>query len=212
MLPFTAEQFFGVFADYNRATWPAPALAYAAGVVMLAGVLAGRPAWAGRAIAAGLATLWLWTGLAYHWVHFAPVNPAARLFAVGFAAQAALFLWFGTVKGCLTFAAPRHRFGLVAGMMLVAYAALLYPWLGAVSGHRWPAAPTFGVTPCPLTIFTFGLLMMARGRVPAVLLVLPVLWAAIGGSAAVLLGVLPDWMLPVSAAAALALRWRAAAP
>jgi len=31
MLPFTIEQFLGVFASYNRAIWPAQVLAYLMG-------------------------------------------------------------------------------------------------------------------------------------------------------------------------------------
>ena len=34
-------------------------------------------------------------------------------------------------------------------------------------GQRYPAVPMFGITPCPLTIFTCGLLLLARRGVPA---------------------------------------------
>jgi hypothetical protein len=79
---------------------------------------------------------------------------------------------------------------------------VLYPLLGIASGHAYPRAPTFGVTPCPTAIFTFGVLLLAQGAVPARLLVLPTLWAAVGVSAAVQLGVRED--LGLAAAAVLA--------
>ena len=56
----------------------------------------------------------------------------------------------------------------------------------------------FGVTPCPVTIFTFGLLLLTMRPVPRGLLVIPFVWSLIGGSAAVLLYVPQDWLLLVS--------------
>lgn len=49
--------------------------------------------------------------------------------------------------------------------------------------------------PCPTTIFTFGILLMARAPVPGVVLVAPMLWAAIGAVAAFSLGVTQDLAL-----------------
>lgn len=56
----------------------------------------------------------------------------------------------------------------------------------------------FGVSPCPVTIFTFGLLLMTTGRFSYWLLVIPFIWSVIGGSAAILLDVRQDWLLLVS--------------
>jgi hypothetical protein len=78
-------------------------------------------------------------------------------------------------------------------MGLAAY-ALAYPALNVVAGHTYPASPTFGV-PCPTGIFTTGLLLTAAKPLPIAALVVPVLWAIIGGSAALLLGVTTDYVL-----------------
>jgi hypothetical protein len=64
----------------------------------------------------------------------------------------------------------------------------------------------FGVTPCPTTIFTFGVLLLSARPLPALLLVIPLAWAAIGGSAAVLLGVREDLTLTAAAAIAVMLQ------
>jgi hypothetical protein len=53
----------------------------------------------------------------------------------------------------------------------------------------------FGITPCPLTLFTFGILLLASGRIRWSLLVVPGAWSLIGGSAAFLLDVPQDWPL-----------------
>ncbi|MDQ7813119.1 DUF6064 family protein, partial [Brevundimonas sp.] len=81
---------------------------------------------------------------------------------------------------------------------------LVYPLIGVLSGERYAEMPLFGVTPCPLLIFTFAVMILAA-RVPWWLWIVPLLWSAIGGSAAVLLSVPQDWALPLFALAAVAI-------
>lgn len=194
MLPFTTDQFFAVFASYNAAIWPAQPAAYLVGAAALVFALCGGQL-AGRVVPAALAALWLWTGAAYHLLHFAPINPAARLFGVAFLLQGLLFLAAAASSRALAFEPIRGGWRRGFGLLLVAYAAVLYPLLGRLAGHPWPEVPSFGVTPCPVTIFTFGVLLLTAAHVPAWLLVVPALWSVVGGSAAVLLAVPQDWML-----------------
>lgn len=77
------------------------------------------------------------------------------------------------------------------------YALILYPLLGHLLGHRYPALPTFGL-PCPTTIFTLGLLLFAAPPLPRSAFVVPVLWAGVGSIAAFKLGVLQDLGLMVA--------------
>ena len=203
MLPFTPEQFLDVFAAYNRAVWPAQALAGLLGLAMEA--LLRRPSRAAdRFIGVGLAVLWAWTGVVYHGLYFSRVNPAALLFGALFVLQAAALCHAALLRGSLHFGASRTATGGL-GWALVGYALVAYPLLGLWSGQRWPALPMFGITPCPLTIFTFGLLALTRGRVPWWLLAIPLGWSLIGGSAAWLLSVPEDWPLPLSGLAVLPL-------
>jgi hypothetical protein len=191
VLPFSAEQFFAVFARYNEAIWPAQIVAYAAGagVVVLTMV---RRRWSGTAVAIVLAALWLWTGVAYHALHFAPINRLAYVFAGLYALQAALWVWQG--RRLRFSGASAAATGLAVA--LIAYAAIVYPAVGWAAGHAYPAAPTFGVTPCPLTLFSLGVLLLAPSA-PRLLYVVPLLWSLIGGSAALLLDVPQDWALLV---------------
>jgi hypothetical protein len=200
-LPFTAGQFFEVFARYHAGVWPAPLVL--TGLALLAlGLVFWPAAAAGRWIAAILALLWAWMALAYHLAYFAAINPAAPLFAALFLLGAIGFAWVGAVRGRLRFAPTRAARGWV-GAALLLYALVVYPALGHLLGHRYPALPTFGL-PCPTTIFTVGLLMFARSPVPRSVFAVPVLWSLVGATAAFSLGVWQDLGLLAAAAVGLA--------
>ena len=197
-MPFSAEQFFEVFRRYNEAVWPAQVLLLAGGLVTV--VLAFRPA-AGRAASAILAFLWLWTGAVYHIGFFREINPVAVVFGVVFALQAGFFAWTGVLRGGLTFHPERSARG-VAGGFLILYALAIYPIVGALIGHRYPAAPTFGL-PCPTTIFTLGVLLWARPPVSWWLIVVPAFWSGVGTIGALQLRVPEDFGLTVAAVVAI---------
>ena len=78
------------------------------------------------------------------------------------------------------------------------YAMIAYALIGVATGHHYPEIPMFGVTPCPVTIFTLGMFLLTTGPVPKGLLVVPFFWFLIGGSAAILLHVPQDWVLLAS--------------
>ena len=185
-LPFTAADFFAVFARYNTAVWPAQLLLL--GVALWICVAVARGAWR-RATLGLLAALWVWMAVGYHLRFFAAINPAARIFAILFLAAAGLLAWAALARRELgpRPTGPRR----IAGWSLVAYALVLYPLLGLADGQRYPAFPTFGL-PCPTTLFTLGVLLLLSASTPRVLFVPPLLWAAVGTSAAVGLGVVED--------------------
>jgi hypothetical protein len=192
-LPFTREQFFDLFAAYNTAVWPALVVLWIASAAVSVLLLSSRRP-PDRWISALLAVHWIWSAVAYHAVFFTRINPAAWLFAALFVVQGALFFWAGVVHGHLSFA-PRRNGRAAVAWLLVAY-SLLYPGINAVQHLTWSRSPTFGV-PCPTTIFTAGLLMLAQ-RGSWNLSIVPVIWSLIGGSAAFLLGVRADYALPIA--------------
>ena len=196
--PFSADQFFEVFARYNDAVWPAQAaLLVIALIAVGAAVRRSGSAGSSRLVVALLAMLWAWMGLVYHIGFFRSINTAATLFGGLFLAQAGLLLWYAMRRETLHFAHPAGVRG-AAGAALIVYALVVYPLLGAALGHRYPAAPTFGL-PCPTTIFTLGLLLWTKHPVPWAVLIVPVGWAVVGTSAALQLGMVEDLGLPVAA-------------
>ena len=200
-LPFTIAQFAEVFRAYNESIWPGQWILNALALVSLAAAFTGRRR-ASQIASLVLAALWVWTGLVYHAWFFHAINPAAIVFAAAFVLQGLMIGWFGVVMGGVRFAARRNA-ATAVGLLLIAYALVVYPLISRAIGHRYPAAPTFGV-PCPTTIFTLGLFLLAAPALPRMLLVIPVAWAIVGLSAVLQLGMWEDWGLPVAAIAALA--------
>jgi hypothetical protein len=195
-LPFSREQFLDVFAAYNTALWPAAAILWLATLAGAVQLVSDRAH--GVGLSALLAVHWAWSGVAYHARVFSGINPVAWFFAAGFVVQAAALAWTGVAHARLRFdwgRSPRHA---LAGVLLVL--ALAYPGLTLATGHAWPRTPTFGV-PCPTTLVTAGLLLAAVPPLPRWLVVIPVQWSIVGGSAALLSGVVPDLMLFVAGAA-----------
>jgi hypothetical protein len=183
-LPFTREEFFEVFARYNVDVWPLQWGLVAAGLIA-AGVLFRRSAHKERVCLALLSLLWAWMGAVYHLQYFASINPAAVGFGVLTLAEGGLLAW-AAAKSELRFA--WRGVGRWVGLALVAYGLAVYPLLNVALGHEFPAVPTFGL-PSPTTIFTLGLLWWLRGGHVRILVVIPLLWCAVGGSAAFALGV-----------------------
>jgi len=194
MLPFSHAQFIEVFTRYNANVWPAQIAAYFLALAMVVAILSPLRT-KGRLVAGGLALMWLWTGVAYHGVHFSAINNAAYLFGALFVIQG-LLLTRAALTDTLRFASSGKAKSWL-GWSLVAYATILYPALGLWFGFRAVELPMFGITPCPVTIFTFGIFLLAA-PVSRWLLAVPVLWALIGGSAAFLLRVPQDWVLLAS--------------
>jgi hypothetical protein len=193
-LPFTREQFFDMFAAYNATLWPGVLPLWIASVLVAVLLFARSHHASNRVIATLLAVHWAWSALAYHVAFFTSINPAAWLFAALFLVEAVLFVWWGTMRGSLRFATEPSPWAGLA-WILIGY-SLVYPAINAAQHGTFSRIPTFGV-PCPTTIFTAGLLMLATPR-PWALSIVPIVWSAIGGSAAALLGVRADYALPVA--------------
>lgn len=201
-LPFTNEQFFGVFRLYNSTVWPAQVFLVLLAVLAIVFIALRRP-WSGAAVSAVLALLWVWLGAAYHLAFFARINPVAYGFGALSIAGGLLFAWHGVICRRFEFAFDRS-FRTALGIALLAFALVVYPVWSTLAGHGYPELPTFGL-PCPTTIFTIGVLALASGARLRAVLAVPILWSLVGGQAAFLLDVKPDLGLLVAGVAAVGL-------
>lgn len=205
-IPFSVEQFYGVFQDYNNAVWPAQIALVLLALAVVALVLRPQP-WCGVAVSAVLAFLWVWIAVVYHLIFFTRINPLAYAFAAVSMAGAAVFVWQGVVQRRLTFSWVAG-WRAVSGSALIVFALVVYPVWSAVAGHSYPAGASFGL-PCPTTIFTIGVLAFAQRPSPRWALVVPVLWCFVGAQAAFLLSVPPDLGLIAAAVVGLGLLFTA---
>lgn len=194
-LPFTAQQFFDVFAHYNQSVWPAQVLLNLAALIAIV-YLFHRGLYSGRIISGILALLWAWTGIVYHMIFFVEINKAAMAFGTLFLIGCIVFLWIGVIKKRLHFDTTDSTH-YVLGTGLIAFGLIIYPIISWKFGHSYPAMPTFGL-PCPNTIFTIGLLCFLSKPYPWYVWLAPVLWSAVGSQAAFLLGVYQDLGLLVA--------------
>jgi hypothetical protein len=204
LIPFTIDEFLDVFRWYNEAVWPAQwVMVLLAAATTVVAVRTRRPT---RAPLLLLSALWLWMAIVYHLAFFRSINPAAAVFGALFIMQAGFLLWLAFREPVRHFTIQRDSVSLLGGSIIV-FSLIVYPLLGWLLGHRYPYAPSFGL-PCPTTVFTFGLLLLAQPALPRSVFIIPVLWSVIATSAALQLGMMEDLSLPAVAiiASAVALR------
>ncbi len=187
-LTLTLAALLATFESYNLAIWPMQVLAYALGLVAL--FFAIRPGrYSSRIISGILCFLWLWTAIVFFPFYFGPVYTPAYGFGLLFLIQGLVFL-ASVVKPRISFGFHGSVYSIV-GLLFVAYAMIGYPVFGYFLGHVFPQSPPFGLTPCPATIYTFGLFLLTDKKVPRLFLVIPLLWG-LGGILPVSIGILED--------------------
>ena len=195
VLPFTVEQFYGVFREYNMTLWPAQIFLLTLAVVAVALVVFPRR-WSGLGVSFILAFLWAWLGLAYHLSFFTVISPLAYGFAAMSVIGSLILFWQGVVRRRLEFRLA-NNVRTAVGVLLIVFALVVYPAWSIYAGRYYPNLVTFGL-PCPTTIFTIGLFTFTIRPSPRSPLMVPVLWSFVGGQAAFLFGVPQDFGLFVA--------------
>lgn len=188
-LPFTAEQFLQVFTNYNQTIWPLQILFILLAVICII-LIFRKSKYTNTIVTLFLAFFWLWMGLVYHIIFFAQINPAAYLFGALFIVESILVIYYGIIRKEFELVYNRDLFSY-SGITLILFAIVIYPLIGFSVGHIYPASPTFGL-PCPTTIFTLGILLFIKGKLPFGLIIIPVIWSLIGFTAALKLGIYED--------------------
>lgn len=202
LLMFEPRTYYRLFERINGELWPAPLLTLTLGLVLL--VLA----WRGRAPRAALLLLvpaWLAVAVAFHWQRYAPINFLAPWYA-----------WVSVLEGALLLVAAAGRVKWLdpgtdqppdrAGVALLAFAVLLQPLIGVVSGRAWGAVELFGLAPDPTALATLGVVLAFRGR--WVLLVIPVLLALASGATLWAMEAADAWVTPLVAVLGVVRSWR----
>lgn len=190
MFPFDAEVLASSHALYNAAIWPAQVVALAAALAALWLAISPQP-WRGRALGAILAAGWLWCGAVFFLGHMARLDFMAPVYGWAFIAEAVLLLWALVLRGGTLHAAAGVRGGLV--LLLAAAAVFGLPLVSGLAGPGFAAAGVVGVAPAPTVLLTLAVLLLVEGRSRWLLLIVPVLWAAVAAVTGWVLGV-PEYL------------------
>lgn len=188
-LPFSLTDFLNVFKDYNQSVFPLQVVFYFIAFLCVYILFTGIKN-LNRKVSIVLSFFWLWMGIVYHIIFFSEINKAAYIFGGLFILQGLMFAGCGLIRKKLSFEYTKSA-AKNAGIVLIAYALIIYPVLGTLLGHAYPYSPTFGL-PCPTTIFTFGILLFANKKMPMHLLIIPLLWSVVGFTAALNLTIYED--------------------
>jgi hypothetical protein len=169
-----AESWWETIRAYNAAVFPLQAVVVLAAVVLTYLVFARPSERSDKLMKAYLSLLCAWNGLVFFLV-YGRYLPGTILGAPLFILAAILFAWdlrVGKTRFRLP-EAPWQRFA--TGFLILL--ALLYPLLGAAFDHYYPESCTFGVMPCPTTVFALALLSSALPQADRKVYSLLLVWA-----------------------------------
>ena len=181
------DDFFNTLQSYNEAFLSITVFTFLLGVLIV--YLAARKSKnSSRVISAIMSFLWIWSGIVFFIIYYGPIDAEFLgltmpgvwyLGGILFLIQSFLFLFFGVVKSSLSFKFSSEISSVIGALMIV-YAMIIYPIIGFLSSYGFPRYPIFGTAPCPLTIFTVGLLQWSDREIPLVIVVIPFIWALMG--------------------------------
>ncbi len=173
------KDFYNIFYRYHSALWPMIIITYILGIIII--ILAVRKSDnSSKIISAILAFLWIWVGIFFFLIYGLSVNPQFYLVSgILFIIQSILFLYYGVFKERIYFRVEKEIYSFI-GILIIIYALIIYPLIEIFTGHVYPAAPIFGMDPCPVCIFTFGVLLLTDKKIPLRLVIIPFLWSLSG--------------------------------
>ncbi len=203
--PFTTEQFFEVFKNYNSGIFPTQIFLFFLGLLLFF-LVTSKIKRKNNYIGVILGLFWIWTGLVYHIIYFTEINKVALVFGSMFILEGIFILIETFRKNSFEFTFKKGTDGYT-GYFIMFFGLILYPLIGYLTEGDPKTVISLGL-PCPSTIFTFGLFILSSSSLKKYLLIIPVLWSLIGLSAAINFGVYQDFMLIISAIVTLILVFR----
>jgi len=174
----SVELFYQRMFEYNSDMWPVMIFTYVLAVLVII-LSIKRFKFSDTIITSVLGFLWIWNGLIEFIIYFGSVS--AQYYAWGslWILQGVLFIWFGIMKANFIFKIGKDIYS-ITGLIIILFALVVYPIIGFLTDHGYPHGPIFGIAPCPVCIFTFGILLFNNKKLPLFILVLPFLWSLTG--------------------------------
>ena len=198
-------EFFTRLIWYHTTFWPLILVTYVLGFIAISSIYL-QYRFTNQVVVGLFIFLWMWVGVVFWVLYYGnfimqipPFQIAGMMYMVGalFIIQGALFIYYGLYKRTLSF---RFTFDwyFIISIFFIIFALLLYPIIGILTGYPLLTYPIFGIAPCPVFIFTLGLLLQTEKRVPTLLLIIPIIWGIMGIMPVLYLNVWADIMVIVS--------------
>ncbi|MHA1993931.1 MAG: DUF6064 family protein [Candidatus Hodarchaeales archaeon] len=195
----SVEQFFELIRTYNNTFWPLIWITYLLGFIVFY-YSYNKTESSDKLISGFLALLWIWVGMIFWIGTFGPFPFSIFgltftgnwiLLGIMFIIQGCLFIYYGIIKPSLSFRFEKKSH-IYLGILFFLYSLLFYPLIGFLTGHPYPDYPIFGIAPCPVTIFTFGMVLWTDKRVNLLVIIIPFVYSLIGILPLMVYGVLAD--------------------
>ena len=193
------EDFFNNLQIYNETVFLITILTYLLGLFAIY-LVARKSSQTSRFVSFILSFLWLWSGVVFHILFYGPIDveflgmtlPGMWYFSgVLFIIQSLLLIYYGIVRNDLSFSLNISPCSII-GVIFVIYSMVIYPFIGFLTGYAYPKYPIFGSFPCPVTIFTLGLLLCTNKKVPLPVAIIPFIWGIIGVMPVLMLNIYAD--------------------
>jgi hypothetical protein len=184
-----AEHFFQRMAEYNNAIWPAQIISYVLAIII---IINSVKQWkvSNEINTTILAILWIWNGAVTEILFFSKFQTQYYVWGILWILQGIFFIIIG-FKNKFDYKIQKNWYSY-AGILFILYALVVYPLIGSFVGHGFPRGPIFGVAPCPVCVFTFGVLLFVDKKVPISVLLFPLLWAILSIYPIIMMGIIAD--------------------
>ena len=176
-LLFSPRVYYRLFETLNTTWWLAVTAALVAGIITFG--LSIRHGNRGNRVALVLlAMIWGWVTAGFLWYYYQPINWIIPYFIPAFITEALLMVMFAARRMPLRFG-WRGDFSSIAGVVMIAIAIFVYPFVGLIEGRDLIQAELFGSAADPTAIGTLGFILLARGSWRWVLLPVPLVWCVL---------------------------------
>ena len=170
--------FYKRMLEYNTDVFPLMICSYIF-VVFLLVIIGTKIQMKNRLSGFFLSFLFVFIGLITFIYYFGVVHSQYYVWGSLWVLQGIAFFLHSGIKNSMLIEYKKDCKTAVATILLFS-ALIIYPVIGFLTGHGYPTGPIFGIAPCPVTIFTFALLILNRRAFPITLLIIPFLWSLTG--------------------------------
>lgn len=171
---FNAEIWWNQIGTYNEAIFPMQIVMLAVAFVLTCFLFAKPGPSINKFMKVYLSFVFVWNGIVFFLI-FGEELPGKYLGIPLFVLLGILMAW-DIHTNRIQLKLPDTSWQKYLTFFLV-ICSFLYPLIGYIFGHYYPRSCTFGVTPCPTTVFALALLTAAIPRVNKTMYVLLLLWA-----------------------------------